>query len=771
MFLRGIRGRLLSIFFMALVPVMVAAFYVVKSTGQRERAIAYRQAERWARTLSDNQIQILHGTRAILMTLANTDAVAGVTKNCASLTRDLLRGSPQYANLGVIELDGKLSCSARPAPATALGDRHYFQQAVNLRTFVGGDHQIDRVTRQPTINYAYPVLDERGAAKRIVFAALDLRWLSEWVARASLPPGTAVLMVDSVNVLVYRYPQAAGYIGTRLSSTPLRQLLRTEGLTTIADAPGLDGVSRIYAAVSVPRIAGTSPLRLLVGIPESEAFAFSHGLGRRAFWFMLFLLGGTIALAWLLGDRFIVRRIGVIYEGTQRLAAGDLDSRIGVTGGKDELTALAVSFDAMAAALQRNQQNNQFLADASHVLASSLDHERILRTLAELCVQRFADWCAIDLRLRHNGRAGFHYIYHSDREKRRQARLIETRYPNDPADMRNPNNEVIRSGKPVLIRHVSESTIAQTAQDAEHEQLLRSLGLRSLMILPMQIQSEVIGTLTLVSAETSREFDQTDVQLAEELARRAALAVENAQLYTEMEERVRARTSELTAVNHELEAFSYSVSHDLRSPLRSLDGFSQALAEDYAGVLDAQGRDFLQRIRGAAQRMGQLIDDLLSLSRVARMDLVRSDVDVTHLAEGVVRELRHSEPNRDVEMKVQADLRAAADPGLLRIVLQNLLSNAWKFSSKTSESRIEVGSIDFENEAVFYVRDNGAGFDMTYADKLFGPFQRLHGANEFAGTGIGLATVQRIIARHGGRIWAESAPDQGATFYFTLGPS
>ena len=231
---------------------------------------------------------------------------------------------------------------------------------------------------------------------------------------------------------------------------------------------------------------------------------------------------------------------------------------------------------------------------------------------------------------------------------------------------------------------------------------------------------------------------------------------------------LRRRAVELDAVNHELEAFSYSVSHDLRAPLRSLHGFSTALLEDYADIVDEQGKDYLHRIRNAAQRMAILIDDLLNLSRITRAELNRKTVDLSELARAVVDELVAGQPERTVRVEIQPELTVEADPHLLRAALANLIGNAWKFTAKQPDATIMVGAHDNSDERVFFVRDNGAGFDMTYAHKLFGAFQRLHHVDEFEGTGIGLATVQRIIHRHGGRIWAESEVNKGATFYFTL---
>jgi len=234
------------------------------------------------------------------------------------------------------------------------------------------------------------------------------------------------------------------------------------------------------------------------------------------------------------------------------------------------------------------------------------------------------------------------------------------------------------------------------------------------------------------------------------------------------QEKLGRRSAELEAANRELEAFSYSVSHDLRAPLRAIDGFSQAILEDYADKLDDSGRNFLQRVIAATKRMGTLIDDLLNLSRYTRVDMRRENIELSHLAETVASELRSADPSRQVAVVVAPGLKAQGDPQLLRVVLENLMANSWKFTSKTEKARIEFGTVNGDGGPAFYVRDNGAGFDMEYADRLFGAFQRLHDTSEFAGTGIGLATVQRIINRHGGRVWAEGQVGKGATIYFTI---
>ena len=291
---------------------------------------------------------------------------------------------------------------------------------------------------------------------------------------------------------------------------------------------------------------------------------------------------------------------------------------------------------------------------------------------------------------------------------------------------------------------------------------------------------EVEGVFAAARDVTQRKLAEAELtkyrEHLEELVkqRTAELESANKRLEAEIAERerseaaVRQRTVELEAANRELEAFAYSVSHDLRAPLRSINGFSQALLDDYGPMLDDGGQEYLRRVCGASQRMGQLIDDLLKLSRITRVEMRRERVSLSEAARALASELMQSQPDRRVDFAIEEGVTAYGDGQLLRTAMGNLLDNAWKFTGNRPSARIEFGVRQEEDGPVYYVRDDGAGFDMAYADKLFLPFQRLHSSEEFPGTGVGLATVQRIIQRHGGRIWAEGALGIGATFHFTL---
>jgi PAS domain S-box-containing protein len=577
---------------------------------------------------------------------------------------------------------------------------------------------------------------------------------------------------------------------------------------------------------------------------------------------------------------------------------------VGLTRLDDEQDK-AVGFVLDLSESKREEKDRQFLLEASTVLASSLDYESTLTNVARMAVPYFADWCVVDMR----GQDGSIHrlaVVHKDPARLELAAQLRKRYPPDPAAPAGPP-AVLRTGRPEIMAEIPDEFLVTAAWDEEHLRVLRGLGLKSYMCVPLTARGRVLGALTFVTEDKGRQYGPTDLSLAQDLARRAATAVDNAGLYqeaqralearqkseenlrlvtdalpvliafvdaeqryrfnnkayeewfgvprqavygrhltdvlgaeayetirshvekalsgqevryeawvpyrgtgkryisaayiprkgldgrvegfvglvsdltarkqaemqvqdlnAELEQKVSDRTKQLTDTIRELESFSYSISHDLRAPLRSIDGFSQAVIDDYGPDLSPDAHGHLQRIRAAAQRMARLIDDLLDLSRLTRKDLSREPVNLSGLAQAVAEELRRRESARQAEITIAPGLSGYGDAALLRAVLQNLLENAWKFTSRRDLARIEFGRLPQTGENIFFVRDNGVGFDMAHAGKLFGPFQRLHDPHEFSGTGIGLATVQRIIQRHGGRVWAEGAVDQGATFYFTI---
>lgn len=423
--------------------------------------------------------------------------------------------------------------------------------------------------------------------------------------------------------------------------------------------------------------------------------------------------------------------------------------------------------------MARNQQRLGLLTDASQILASSLDYKKTLNDLARLLVPEFADWCSFD-EFDEQGQMNRIVATHADPEKVKLVYQLAEIYPAD-AITEEGGYGVLSTRQPRMFIDITDELIKSFARNEDHFRLLKQLSIKSAILLPLLIRDKIFGIMSIVCSDSNRRFSEEDYIFAVELARRVTLAVENTRIYRELQEsnadledRVAKRTLELEAINKELEAFSYSVSHDLRAPLRSIDGFSNKILKDYGSLFDDQAKDYFNRVMNASRHMGHLIDDLLKLARISRMELHPGEVDLSEIANNIVNELQETNPERKAEFIIANHLKAMGDRSLIQVVLQNLLDNAWKYSRNAPITKIEFGSFLQNGRTVYYIRDNGVGFDMKYVDKLFGAFQRLHSVTEFEGTGIGLATVNRIIRRHHGSIWAESEINKGTTFFFTL---
>lgn len=422
----------------------------------------------------------------------------------------------------------------------------------------------------------------------------------------------------------------------------------------------------------------------------------------------------------------------------------------------------------LTAALAASTERLETLSRIGHELAAaSGDIEVVLELATRRLGETIGEGCAI--RLISDDGAWLDptdVFFYPDPDKREMAgRLLATirqRVGDGIA------GRVAASGTPLLVPELTtDRALAMTT--TSFRPLIDGLGVSSALAIPLRSRQRTVGVVSLLRSQPGHPYTVADQQFAQDVADRAGLAIDNASLVGTLERRVVARTAALELANHELEAFSYSVSHDLRAPLRAISGFSQILMADHAQQLDAEGKHYLQRVVTATQRMAALIDDLLSLAQITRTQLRWTPIDLSAIADHVASELRRHEPARTTPVHIVPGVTARADARMLTIVLENLLGNAWKFTAKHRAAEIWFGAEQRDGETVYLVRDTGAGFDMKYVDKLFGAFQRLHGNSEYDGVGVGLATVHRIITRHGGRIWAEAAVDHGARFYFTLG--
>ncbi|HEX4450824.1 MAG TPA: ATP-binding protein [Kofleriaceae bacterium] len=465
------------------------------------------------------------------------------------------------------------------------------------------------------------------------------------------------------------------------------------------------------------------------------------------------MLVTSLGLRWTSGiDTAVIRWVNLV--GMTMALAIDATQFIG----------LRTTLQARGERLREGAARLEIVSNAAHEFASaSGDVEALLELVSRRIAETIGNACAV--RLIGDDREWLEpstSFYHRDPDARNVARKVlgtERQRVGDGIAGR-----VAATGHAELVAELDDKHLDELAARPFRE-MLCELGVASVLAISLRSNGRTTGVISMLRTERDSPYTVDDQRLAQDLADRAGLAIDNAVLVATLEQRVRERTAEIEVVNRDLEAFSYSVSHDLRAPLRTIDGFSRALVDDCADRLDDDGRQYLSRIRAGTQRMTKLIDDLLGLARIGRAPLQIGVVDASRIAGEIVAEMRNRDPERAIATTIAPGLTVRADPRLVTIVLENLLGNAWKFTARTSNPAIEVGAID----GALFVRDNGAGFDMAYAAKLFAPFQRLHPTEEFAGDGIGLATVARIVAHHTGRVWAEAAVGRGATFFFTLG--
>ncbi|MGA8263705.1 MAG: ATP-binding protein, partial [Ignavibacteriaceae bacterium] len=440
---------------------------------------------------------------------------------------------------------------------------------------------------------------------------------------------------------------------------------------------------------------------------------------------------------------------------------------------EEEIKNLLLNERNIRVIAETNQTRLTKLIAAVNILNSSLNYKNTLTNLAKVCVPELASWCTVEI-LDKSGKLQRVAVEHISPEKVELAYDIANKYPHDPAKGTGAYR-VIKTRESEVYENITDELIRANTKDEEHFQIIKHLGIKSAIITPLISRDKVLGVLTFVGEQPLKKNSLLTKDLAESLAGAAAIAIDNSNLYEqaqslnlELENRVKLRTQQLVEANKELEAFSYSVSHDLRAPLRHIAGFIQLLEKDISGILNEKQRNYFNNIDTSAKKMSSLIDDLLSFSIISRTELHKSKINLNKIITDILEELNIGANNNTIVAKVDILPQVYGDPSMLRQMLINLISNAIKFTSKTKHPKFKIGVRHKGDEQIFYIKDNGAGFEMKYADKLFGVFQRLHSYKEFEGTGIGLALVKRIINRHGGRVWAEAALDEGATFHFTL---
>ncbi|MFW6115896.1 MAG: PAS domain-containing protein [Chloroflexota bacterium] len=646
----------------------------------------------------------------------------------------------------------------------------YFVEG-RIRTHVQGVYHSPTLERL-AITIGTPVTDDAGRLIAVLAGHLDLNELSQIMA---LQTGQSETEDSYLVSRTHSFVTDPRFDSAALSDGEVH----TEGIDSCLS--GRDGVGFYTDYRGVPVIGAyhwlpDHDLCVVTEVDQAEAFAPIRRLQR----VVAAIAGATATAVALLASLFartLTRPLKKLLAGAEAVGAGDLDVVVG-TDAADEIGELSRAFDRMVERLKSTTVSRDRLAES----------EQRFRIAAASASDLIWDWDLTTDDIEWFGDIDGQLGYDPGEFPRTLAAWEEAVHPDDVSRVMGILERHIASGESYHVEYRIAGkdgayrywTEQGTPLRDENGQAFRAIGASS-DITERKLAEQQVRAAQAELERLLAEAEQSRRALLSLLEDQKAAEESVRQLNVELERRVGQRTAQLEAANQELEAFAYSVSHDLRAPLRAMDGFSAALRSQYRDQLDPQARHYLDRIQAGSRRMGQLITDLLDLSRVTRREMAVTPVDLTALARQIAAELVEEDPQRDVDFAIEEGLTVEGDPHLLRIALYNLLSNAWKFTGRQDRARIEVGRLSDtpagspagaeigRNGAVYFVRDNGVGFDMAYADKLFAPFQRLHTLSEFPGTGIGLVTVRRIVTRHGGQVWTEAEVDRGAAFYFTLG--
>ncbi len=737
-FFSSIRVRLLLLVLFAILPALALTLY----TGLEQRRMAATQTQQealiLARSAADDQSHLIEAARQLLLILAHLPQVReDAPAACSAFLAGLLQQYPRYANFNVTEPNGDLRCSAVPPSGPVnYADRDWFQRVLQTHDFVVGSYTMGRVTAKALMPFAYPILSDGGQVQAVLAGSIDLAWLNQFVSKAHLPSGRTVTVIDRNGTVLARHPDLERWVGQAMPEAPIIQTILAQRAEGMAEVPGLDGVRRLYAFIPLIGAAQGPDAYVAVGIPTAVAFAEPNRLLTRNLTALGFVTLLALAVAWIGSEISILHRVRGLLNATGRLAAGDLSVRTEQRYGVGELSQLARAFDQMAESLQQQ-------------VAERAQAEEALR-----------DALATQARL-----------YESVRESERTLYALLDANP-ESAFLIDADGTILVANETVTRRLGKDGHELAGAIIYDHlpPEAAESRRARA---------AEVIRTGQPVRFEDVRGGRHIDNYLhpildaAGKVVRLAYLGIDITER-VRMEEALKRQAADLTRSNRELQDFAYVASHDLQEPLRKVQAFGDRLGAKYGDGLNEEGRDYLARMQNAAGRMSTMINDLLAYSRVTSKGQPFVAVDLGKMAREVVSDLeaRIEETGGRVEIGNLPVLDA--DPLQMRQLLQNLIGNALKFHREGVPPVVKIKTSSqtpavCETWAVsIVVEDNGIGFDEKYLDRIFIPFQRLHGRDEYEGSGIGLAICRKIIERHGGTITARSAPGRGATFIVTL---
>lgn len=733
----SLRFRLAGLVLLAALPALGLAVY----TGMEERQMAENDgrsaALRVARVLSGQGQDEIQEAHQFLASLADMPQMRdGDPGACQDLLHPALKDNPGYVDLKLIRPDGQIVCSGMAADVSPdIPSRASFQKAAETGRMTTGDYGIDPRTGRAALPLFHPVLDPFGKVEGVAEAVLDVRWFNQLASQSKVQAGWTMSLIGQDGTILAQYPDGSAWVGKKAPTDPLLRSRLEQASEGTAEAAGPDQSAGLYAFSRMD--PDTSPgAYVAVEIPSAVAVADEERILLRN----LALLGLVTAMAlgatWFFGDVFVVRRIQSLLNATRRLAAGDLRARAGVKGRTGELDELARGFDQMAESLE---QRSEQLGAAEAKYRTLVEQVPAVTYIAALDEKSTGLYVSPQL----ESLLGF-----TPTEWLTQPEAwLQQLHPDDRGRVL---SELVRS-RALSMPFSTEYRVR--ARDG------RIVWLRDQAVIVRDERGQPLFLQGILMDITERKhYEEQLVNLNEELERRVV----------ERTSELSSTNTALEAANKELEAFSYSVSHDLRAPVRSIGGFAGLILAEYATQLPAEAERFIRLIRDNAESMDTLIEDLLDFSRFSRQPMKKERVAVSQLVDAVLAGARRENADRRVEFVIGDLPECEADPVLIKQVFVNLVSNALKYSRKRDAARVEVGSFREQGAIVYFVKDNGVGFDMKQAGHLFGVFQRLHSLEEYEGTGVGLALVERIIHRHGGRVWAEAAVDEGATFYFAL---
>jgi len=737
----SVRATLVLLVLVLTLPILALVFQT--SITEKERTIeqAKMQLQVQAQLRADSQKQLFEGVHHMLKVISHAESMQRPdTRECNRYLRELHEFFPRYAHLSFADPAGILVCrSSSTAGPFHIGDRSYFKGAVSTGNFTVSEYLVSRVTGRPSIALSLPVYRADGELHGVLYAVRELASIQAQLDTTPPPPGVTDLITDAEGVVLASSGERSQPSGQRLADPHLSKAARSR--RAVFDQTRDENGHEWFYAIQPANAEGAGGLVVASIISSDSVLRPAIKRLQREAAILLAIALAAILLAWNLGDRVLATPIQRILTKVEALGRGD--------------TATVQPSPAARPHLRELSQIDRGIAD-------------LAETLATRSLQRDQAIAAIQLQK-----------LEIEASERRYLAQFEA----------SPQPMWVFDTQTLAFLVVNDAAVTHYGYPREEfmTMMLPDIHLPSLAPQPINIlqQPDCEPANGAIQRHRRKNGEIIDVEIAAhclnwgghpagvmivyDVTSREFAKLAWTKLHATLEQKVAQRTRELELANKELEAFSYSVSHDLRGPLQVIDEFCSVLVERHKDELPTKARHYLDRIRAGTRQMNALIDDLLTLARTGQASMELQQVDLARIARATVAQLRQRFPQRQVSVEIEEPLMARCDPGLMAVLLDNLIGNAWKFTSATPHAAIRVGvAAATQDGPGFVVADNGAGFDMAFADNLFKAFQRLHSASEFEGTGIGLAIVQRIIHRHGGRVWAESTVGKGANFFFSL---